>query len=145
MSASAPRYYFDATGQAIPDPWAALGLSPGADSVAITAAYRAKILAHPPETDRAGFEKISAAYRVLTAPEEVITRELRFFTPIDPAIFAPPTSSPAATTSSPAAAAIPPPHLPPTAPDAETFLAGELLLYACLHLLSPLPPPSAQA
>lgn len=141
MSASAPRYYFDATGQAIPDPWAVLGLSRGADSAAITAAYREKILAHPPETDRAGFEKISAAYRVLTAPEEVITRELRFFTPIDPAIFAPPTSSPASPTAP--VAAVPPPKLPPSAPDAETFLAGELLLYACLHLLSPLPPPPA--
>lgn len=141
MSASAPRYYFDATGQAIPDPWATLGLSPGADSAAITAAYREKILAHPPETDRAGFEKISAAYRVLTAPEEVITRELRFFTPIDPAILAPPTSPSPAATSSPATVTTP--QLPPTAPDAETFLAGELLLYACLHLLSPLPPPQA--
>lgn len=69
---------------------AVLGVSPGADAVALRAAYLHKIREHPPERDAELFERIRDAYQTLSNPKrnmrrffdsDAIRRPLREFAP----------------------------------------------------------------
>jgi curved DNA-binding protein CbpA len=50
------------------DPWAILGVEPGASDDAIRAAYRACVKRHPPEQDAALFARINEAYAKVKDP-----------------------------------------------------------------------------
>ncbi len=64
-------------GRVVPDPWATLGLPHGTlDEQAIQAAWRAALLAHPPESDPDGAERVRAARARLLDPGLAVEREL---------------------------------------------------------------------
>ncbi len=50
------------------DPWTILGVEPSANDDAIRAAYREHVKLHPPDTDAAGFARISEAYAQVKDP-----------------------------------------------------------------------------
>ena len=63
-------------GGAAPDPWATLGLSPGASDQEIREAYRRSLEAAPPEEDRVRASRLNDARSLLLDPERVVERHL---------------------------------------------------------------------
>ena len=90
-----PPIVLDATGKVVPDPHAELGLSREAEPTeqTIMAAWRARIVEHPPERDPEGARRLLAARDRLLAPERVIERELGTLHVPDPAAFGLPPGS----------------------------------------------------
>jgi len=113
------RYWFNRQGEPIADPYEILGVAPNASSAELEKAYRDLIRRHPPERDPAGFQKISAAFRLLTEPEQILFRRYGFLERIDPGAFGLETESAA-----------------PKEPSSKRYdLAEELFMYALVHSL----------
>ena len=69
--------YVDAKGEVVPDPWALLGLSPGAiDEATVRTAWLAATRASPPERDPDGARRAREARDRLVDPERWLEREL---------------------------------------------------------------------
>lgn len=84
---SAPPIHLDAAGRVVDDPYAVLGVDRGADEEAILAAWRRKILEHPPERDPEGARRLQEARARLLDPSKVIERELGAIHIPDPAAY----------------------------------------------------------
>lgn len=50
------------------DPWALLGVEPGASDDEIRAAYREAVKRHPPDRDPPGFARLNEAFEALRNP-----------------------------------------------------------------------------
>ena len=50
------------------DPWALLGIEPGASDEEIRAAYRDAVKRHPPDRDPQGFTRLNEAFAALRDP-----------------------------------------------------------------------------
>ena len=60
----------------IDDPWAVLGLAPGAGDDGLRAAYLKKVREHPPDRAPREFERVRDAYQALEDPARRATLEL---------------------------------------------------------------------
>lgn len=90
-----PAVFLDATGKAVEDPWAELGVPRDADEAAITAAWKARIVERPPERDPEGARRLLEARERLLDPSRVIERELGSTHVPDPDAFGLPSAEPA--------------------------------------------------
>jgi DnaJ-domain-containing protein 1 len=63
------------------DPWAVLGLAPGADGEQIRAAYLKMVKEHPPDRSPERFERIRDAYELLRDPRRLSQRMLLWADP----------------------------------------------------------------
>lgn len=66
------------------DPWAVLGLTPGAGDEQVRAAYLAKVKEHPPDRSPQQFERIRDAYEMLRDPRRRHQRTLLWADPHAP-------------------------------------------------------------
>lgn len=117
------RATFDRQGNPVEDPWAVLGVAPGSPAEAVRDAYRTLVVAHPPERDAEGFQRIHRSYRRLADDAAVEERHHGVLEIGGPADY----GLPASGGERPGR-------------DPERLLLGELLLYAVAEALAAVRP-----